>query len=356
MLSTHPRLVILLPFDAPDSTQSGAACPFGQPTLIVDCRTHCWPGVLLHPTRRSLFLRTPATMSMLASCFGFGSRARKSALPFRHDPPPADLGVVGGAAGGLPLPAPPPLGPGNGVGGGGDGGGGGGDRGSNSPYVFAMPPPTGDKPDGSPTTPPATARSRYPDAPEGVGRGGGGERLPLSPSEGTFFASAGVGGGGSRARWLAGAPSAGGEAGGGSAVFSDFGGGLGGGSVVSETRKRDNLRIPRSLRRGGNNPRPAPFPPAPTFLNLSDGTPMSEAALAALAPSPPSASVSSTAAEAAADASAFMKVQRWVREASQCKTLVVIAPTEPITNREDYPGEDVPPPDAEEHRAAGPRR
>lgn len=83
---------------------------------------------------------------------------------------------------------------------------------------------------------------------------------------------------------------------------------------------------------------------------------MSEAALAALAPSPPSASVSSTAAEAAADASAFMKVQRWVREASQCKTLVVIAPTEPITNREDYPGEDVPPPDAEEHRAAGPRR
>lgn len=187
---------------------------------------------------------------MLASCFGFGSRARKSALPFRHDPPPADLGVVGGGVGGLSLPAPPPLATSNSIGGGGDGGAG-GDRGSNSPYVFAMPPPTGDKPDDSPATPPPTARSRYPDAPEGVGRSGGGERLPLSPSEGTFFASAGVGGGGSRARWLAGAPSAGGEAGGGSAVFSDFGGGLGGGSVVSETRKRGAfMQSGWELRRG----------------------------------------------------------------------------------------------------------
>lgn len=102
--------------------------------------------------------------------------------------------------------------------------------------------------------------------------------------------------------------------------------------------------------------RPAPFPTPPTFFNLSDGTPTSEAALAALAPSPPSTAVGSTAAEAAADASAFMKVQRWVREASQCTTLVVIAPTEPITNREDYPGEDVPPPDAEEHRTAAAQR
>jgi len=85
---------------------------------------------------------------------------------------------------------------------------------------------------------------------------------------------------------------------------------------------------------------------------LGEGSPASEAALAALAPSPPS--TTGTAADAAADASAFMKVQRWVREASQCTTLVTIAPTEPITNRDDYPGEDVPPPDAEEHRAAVP--
>lgn len=166
------------------------------------------------------------------------------------------MGVPGGGAGGLPLaPPPPPVDPGNGVGGGGDGGGGGGvgDRGSASPYVFAMPPPTAVKADGSPATPPPTGRSRYPDAPEGVGRSGGGERLPLSPSEGTFFAAAGGAGGGSRGRWLAGAPSAGGEAGGGSAVFSDFGGGLGGGSVVSETRKRGALvrGVVGGLPRGG---------------------------------------------------------------------------------------------------------
>eukprot|EP00168_Porphyra_purpurea_P009181 TRINITY_DN2216_c0_g1_i8.p3 TRINITY_DN2216_c0_g1~~TRINITY_DN2216_c0_g1_i8.p3 ORF type:complete len:191 (+),score=9.85 TRINITY_DN2216_c0_g1_i8:771-1343(+) len=146
----------------------------------------------------------------------------------------------------------------------GGGGGAPGERGSASPYVFTMPGPMGPAGEGFPATPPA-GRSRFPDAPEGVGRG---ERLPLSPSEGAFFASGGASAA-AAARAAAGWPALHrreGRRGGGAAIFSDFGGGLGGGSVVSETRKRDNLRIPRSLRRGGSSrqqPQPAPFPTPP---------------------------------------------------------------------------------------------
>ncbi|OSX74453.1 hypothetical protein BU14_0288s0007 [Porphyra umbilicalis] len=220
-------------------------------------------------------------MSILASCFGFGSRPRKTALPFRHDPPPADVGVAAGAVGGLPAPPPPQWGP---------------------PVVAAAPPANAAVPARTslpcparwapparalllpPRQPAAHASPTHPKALAG-GRGYPSlhPKAPFSRRGGALPAAA--------ARAAAGWPARrrrAGRRGGERHLFGFWGRAWRRQRRVrdEETRQPENPEVPAPRREQPTAATTGTLSHPPSYMNLADGSPASEAALAALAPSP----------------------------------------------------------------------